>query len=161
MTSWFDIQHLPLNLREPENPQDIEASVSDVHRMLQDLESQGVSSDRVMLGGFSQGGTVSLLAGLSYQSRLAGVISISGWCANRQDVASWISPAARETPVLMCCGDGDPLVDFGLTKISSKLLKKELGDKLEALYPKRGIHQPVQEELRAVMTFLAKHLTGK
>merc|ERR1712008_525543 len=154
MGSWFDIQRLPLDLREPENPQDLEASVSDVHRMLQELQSKGLSSDRVVLGGFSQGGTVSLLAGLSYHSRLAGIISISGWCANRQDVASWISPAARETPVLMCCGDGDPLVDFRLTKASSELLKKELADKLEALSPKRGIHQPLQEELQAVTMFM-------
>merc|ERR1712032_731109 len=130
MTSWFDIQRLPLDLREPEHPQDMEVSVSDVHKMLQELESKGVSADRVVLGGFSQGGTVSLQAGLSYHSKLAGIISISGWCANRQDVASWISPAARETPVLMCCGDGDPLSTSVLQRLLQRSSKKNLATKL-------------------------------
>merc|ERR1719272_1966951 len=114
--------------------------------MLSDIEAKGIAAENIILGGFSQGGTLSLHAGLSYSKKLAGVISISGWCAMRNDVSSWISTAGKETPILMCCGDGDPVVDIKITKKSSELLQAIFGDKIEVMTPRRGAHQPCSSE---------------
>jgi len=157
MTSWFDIVSIPLVPSEPDNPKDLGQAIESVHAMLQDLEAKGFESEKIILGGFSQGGLMSLHAGLSYPKPLAGIVSISGWCGIRKDL-SWISSAGRQTPVLMSCGDGDPVVDFSITKLSSDLLKSELGNTVEALYPKRGMHQPDRSEMTSVINFMKAHL---
>lgn len=155
MTSWFDIDSIPVCLSEPESPRDMEDSVSSVHQQLDTLEREGLPASSVLLGGFSQGGAVSLLAGLSYPKTLGGIVSISGWCTNRADVQSWISEAGKRAPVLMCCGDGDPVVDFSITKKSADLLKQALPESsLEVLCPKRAMHQPGQSEIAAVVDFM-------
>merc|ERR1719277_1726350 len=146
MTSWFDIQDIPVvSRKEPENPKGMEETVAFVHKELAKIEGEGTPAEKIILGGFSQGGATSLLAGLSYPKKLAGIVSISGWCVNRQDVSSWISAEAKATPVLMCYGNGDPVVDIEITKLSGELLKNVLGDTIEIVDPKRGMHQPNQD----------------
>jgi len=156
-TSWFDIVALPVVLSEPEGPKGIDESVASIHSMLQELEKEGYSASHIMLGGFSQGGTMALLAGLGYSKKLAGIISISGWCAKRADVSSWISDAGKRTPVLMCCGDGDPVVDISITKKSAEMLQAFLGPSIDVMYPKREMHQPKPEEMARATAFMKSH----
>jgi len=158
MTSWFNITALPVKVSEPEAPKDFDVTIKSVHDMLADIESKGVPASSIVLGGFSQGGATSLQAGLSYPKRLAGIVSISGWCPNRSDVSAWISEAGKETPVLMCCGDGDPVVDIGVTRISAERLQAVLGDGIQVLYPERRIHQPNSSETDATIAFMKKTL---
>ncbi|CAE8654454.1 unnamed protein product, partial [Polarella glacialis] len=67
MPSWFDIEELPLSERETVgSPRGIDAAVSAVHAMLRQSESLGFPAHRTILGGFSQGAALALLAGLSY-----------------------------------------------------------------------------------------------
>eukprot|EP00931_Biecheleriopsis_adriatica_P007931 TRINITY_DN109173_c0_g1_i1.p1 TRINITY_DN109173_c0_g1~~TRINITY_DN109173_c0_g1_i1.p1 ORF type:complete len:207 (-),score=42.38 TRINITY_DN109173_c0_g1_i1:61-681(-) len=157
-TSWFDIDDIPVRATEREPPKDIEESAKSIHGMLDQIEKEGTPAESIVLGGFSQGGTLSLLAGLSYPKRLAGVVSISGWCAKRSDM-SWVSEAAKQTPVLMCCGDGDPVVDFSVTKLSADLLREVLGDNITVLAPKRPMHQPSAAEDDATLKFMKQQLS--
>ena len=39
----------------------------------------GIPSERVILGGFSQGAAMSLLTGLTTERKLGGVVVLSGW----------------------------------------------------------------------------------
>lgn len=39
----------------------------------------GIPSDRIVLGGFSQGAAMSLLTGLTSERKLGGLIIMSGW----------------------------------------------------------------------------------
>mmetsp|Transcript_73358 Transcript_73358/g.130132 ORF Transcript_73358/g.130132 Transcript_73358/m.130132 type:complete len:205 (-) Transcript_73358:29-643(-) len=152
-TSWFDIEDIPILLSEPENPAGMEETVSKVHDMLESLEKKGIPADKIIIGGFSQGGCVSLRAGLSYPKTLGGICSISGWCSTRSDM-NWISEAGKSTPVLFCSGDGDPVVDFSLSKKSAELLAGELGDNIQAIHPRRPMHQPHPQEFDAVIKFM-------
>lgn len=158
MTSWFDIQKIPIVPSEPEPPSGIDKTVADIQQMIADIESKGTPAENIIVGGFSQGGTISLLAGLSYPKKLGGVVSVSGWCAKRSDVGSWISDAGKQTPVFMSCGDGDPVVDFSITKESADKLKAVLGDGIDVQCPKRDMHQPDRKELRLVERFIKAKL---
>ena len=44
----------------------------------------GIPADRIVLGGFSQGGAMSLLTGCSGERRLGGVVVMSGWLPLRE-----------------------------------------------------------------------------
>lgn len=39
----------------------------------------GIPADRIIVGGFSQGGAMGLLTGLTTERRLGGVVVMSGW----------------------------------------------------------------------------------
>lgn len=57
-------------------------SVSKINRLVTDevdAEENPISSTRVIVGGFSQGGAMALLTGLTSERKLAGVACLSGW----------------------------------------------------------------------------------
>lgn len=55
------------------------ASVRTVSQLVSAEVDAGIPSDRVLVGGFSQGAVVSYLAGLTSERKLAGVVALSGW----------------------------------------------------------------------------------
>jgi len=64
-TAWFDMVCTPVRPTEPESPEGIDETVSYVHKLLHDLEAKGTPPDHIVLGGYSQGGASSLIAGLT------------------------------------------------------------------------------------------------
>ena len=48
----------------------------------------GIPAHRIVLGGFSQGGAVALLTGLTSEYKLGGVIVLSGWLPLHQKFAA-------------------------------------------------------------------------
>merc|ERR1712059_32912 len=111
----------------------IDETVRYVHTLLDDLEAKGTPAEQIVLGGYSQGGATSLLAGLSYGKKLAGIISIAGWCVNREDVSAWVTEQGKQSPVLMCYGDADPIIDCSVAEQSVNLIQYILGGRLEVL----------------------------
>jgi lysophospholipase-1 len=53
-----------------------------------EIESSGIDSSRVILGGFSQGATMSLLTGLTGERKLGGLAVLSGWLPLRKKFKS-------------------------------------------------------------------------
>mmetsp|Transcript_31262 Transcript_31262/g.72909 ORF Transcript_31262/g.72909 Transcript_31262/m.72909 type:complete len:213 (-) Transcript_31262:171-809(-) len=159
-TSWFDIKTWPIGLKEPEGATGIDKTVVSVHKMLEKLEAEGYPSERIILGGFSQGGTVSLLAGLSYPRRLGGVVSISGWLTYRAAFAEKVSEAGKSVPCLFTCGKGDPVVTHEITKESASILEGLLGSNVTCLHANRFEHFQNAEEQRAVEDFMIKVFTA-
>merc|ERR1712203_138472 len=101
-----------------------------------------MGSERIVIGGFSQGGTATILAGLMYPKKIGGVVSISGWGTYRNELASRVTEANKALPVLYCYGDDDPVTDPSLAKASIEALKPLLGDSLTVLEGSRSMHQP-------------------
>eukprot|EP00428_Durinskia_dybowskii_P013497 CAMPEP_0170228988 /NCGR_PEP_ID=MMETSP0116_2-20130129/14215_1 /TAXON_ID=400756 /ORGANISM="Durinskia baltica, Strain CSIRO CS-38" /LENGTH=210 /DNA_ID=CAMNT_0010479733 /DNA_START=62 /DNA_END=694 /DNA_ORIENTATION=- len=158
-TSWFDLKTWPIDLSEPEGPAGLEDSIKAIHRELEAVEKRGIPAEKTIIGGFSQGGTLSLLAGLSYPKKLAGIVSISGWASYRKDMASRVHEANKEVPVFYSYGVEDPVVDSKLAQASGEILKAAVGDRVAVLPVRRDDHQPEGSELRAAMEFMVKRLT--
>merc|ERR1719507_821649 len=59
----------------------------------------GVPADRIMLGGFSQGGALSLYTALHTKHRLAGVVALSCWYPLHKQIGD-ATEANKETPFL-------------------------------------------------------------
>ena len=47
--------------------------------MIDEEQKAGISADRIMIGGFSQGGAVALHRALATDLKLAGVVGLSTW----------------------------------------------------------------------------------
>lgn len=55
----------------------------------------GIPANRIVLGGFSQGGAMSLLTGLTAERRLAGLAILSGWLPLHATIKSVRLPSLR------------------------------------------------------------------
>jgi lysophospholipase I len=95
------------------------------HSLIQDEISAGIPADRIVLGGFSQGGAMSIFSGLTAPVKLAGIIGLSSWLLLHQSFASHV-PAGeinKATPIFMGHGDRDPLVRYTLAEQTVSVLK--------------------------------------
>ncbi len=85
----------------------------------------GIPSNRVVLGGFSQGGAISLLAGVTCPQKLGGIFGLSCYLLLQGRIREMV-PAEnpnKDTPIFMGHGDADPVVqyDWGV-KTAEKLI---------------------------------------
>ena len=54
-------------------------SMRSLNELITTEVDSGIPAERVVLGGFSQGGAMSLLTGLTTERKLGGVVVLSGW----------------------------------------------------------------------------------
>lgn len=91
MPSWFDLKSLDIS--GPEDEDGIKKATIGVHEMITKEISSGIPSERIMIGGFSQGGALALYSALTFAQPLAGVIALSCWMPMHRSF-----PAARKCP---------------------------------------------------------------
>jgi phospholipase/carboxylesterase len=95
-----------------------------IFELLDGLQIKGFAPRDVTLGGFSQGGLMTMDAGLRYPHRLAGLVDISGWVFEIEQLLKELSPLAREQRLLISHGSYDPLIPFAPVKEQAQTLKK-------------------------------------
>lgn len=108
MRAWYDIAAMDFAHRA--DADGVAVSVSQVERLIAREAERGVPPGRVILAGFSQGGAITLAAGLRRREPLAGLIALSTYLPQRNDAAAFITEAARKQPVFMGHGRADPVV---------------------------------------------------
>jgi phospholipase/carboxylesterase len=108
MPAWFDI----LDIAGPHkvNVDDILESSRQLADLIQTETQRGLPSERIILAGFSQGGTIALHTGLRYDDKLAGIMALSTYLPTIDQLANERSQANREIPVFMAHGTSDPLI---------------------------------------------------
>ena len=97
MPAWYDILSLDETDENREDMEGVDWAVNFLLDIVREEEKQGISSDRVMVGGFSQGGAVSLRAALTSQTPLAGCVALS--CYLPGDVRQYHDLNTHNTPV--------------------------------------------------------------
>lgn len=92
----------------------------------------GVPSERIVLGGFSQGGAMSLFAGVTSPVKLGGIIGLSSYLLLAEKIKSMIPEGNpnKDTPIFMGHGSADPLVlpQWGMKTAS---ILGEMGHKVD------------------------------
>jgi predicted esterase len=115
----------------------------------------GTPSERIILGGFSQGAAMSLFAGTTYKHKLGGIIGLSGFLPCNDKIEGLIPEgnANKDTPILMCHGDQDPVVLPTWGRMSAEFLKKG-GWKVDYKEYRGLVHSASPQEIDDVATFL-------
>eukprot|EP00927_Polykrikos_kofoidii_P048237 TRINITY_DN42454_c0_g1_i1.p1 TRINITY_DN42454_c0_g1~~TRINITY_DN42454_c0_g1_i1.p1 ORF type:complete len:307 (+),score=36.47 TRINITY_DN42454_c0_g1_i1:73-993(+) len=146
MPSWFDLRVIPVMHGEKHDGMD--AAVARVHALVADAKREGLPASRIVVGGFSQGGALSLHAGVTCQDELAGICSLSGWVAR-----STASVSQPKTRILMCHGTADRVVPFPVGRRSAELIGRECSNVSFKDYA--GLeHSSSPAEIAAVEAFL-------
>ena len=120
MRAWYDIAAADLVMRQDEAG--IRASVAEVEALIAREHERGVSSEHILLAGFSQGGAIALAAGLRHAQTLAGIIALSTYVPMLSTLAAERHAANAATPIFWGHGSADPVVPMPRGSESRDLL---------------------------------------
>jgi predicted esterase len=104
------------------------------NKLITDEVEAGIPSERVILGGFSQGGAMSLFTGLTTPHKLGGVFGLSCYLVLGDKIKEFAKEANdvnKDTPFFMGHGDADQVVKFQWGQSTAEVIRKELGHKVE------------------------------
>jgi phospholipase/carboxylesterase len=110
MPGWYDISSL--SIAEQEDEAGIKESSAILKQICEDQEADGISSSRIIVAGFSQGGAIALHCGCRYPRPLAGIMALSAYLALPDSLDDEISENMAETPVFMAHGRQDDVVSY-------------------------------------------------
>jgi len=110
----------------------------------------------VVLAGFSQGGAITLHAGMRAVEPLAGMIALSTYLPLAESVEAEATPVSRRIPIFMAHGTADPMIPFA-RGVASRDRIKALGYDVEwHEYPMQ--HSVHPDEVRDIAAFLRRVL---
>ena len=152
MRAWYDIVDIDLANRADEAG--VDQSVEQVEALVAREVERGVPRSRIILAGFSQGGAVTLAAGLRSADPLGGLVALSTYVPSAPKARAAMAAGAGRQPVFMAHGSQDPVVPFQAGQQSAALLR-ELGFAIEwHAYPMP--HSVCAEEIRDLGDWLAR-----
>jgi len=157
MTSWFDMNTLPLSMADAADRygcsvEDALDSCRRVHAAVAKLAEEGVPPERVVLGGFSQGAALALLAAVTYPERLAGVVALSGLVFFQDLLPELTQPACAGLPVFWGHGHKDVLFHSSLQDSGVQALS-DAGLSVRAQKYATG-HSWTSEEIKDAVAFV-------
>jgi len=124
MPGWYDIMSFD-TLNRTDDETGILRSRQVIHGLINDQIAAGIPARRIILGGFSQGGAMSLFSGLTFKERLAGVFGLSCYQLMPSKFEGLHKEAGSHKPlVFMGHGTADPLVKVEWGRMTAEGLRK-------------------------------------
>jgi phospholipase/carboxylesterase len=112
MRAWYDVfgfdRHAMLDMTG------IKASDQHIRSLMVREVERGVSSEHIVLAGFSQGGAMALYSGLRCAQRLAAIVGLSTYLLAPDKLPLEKNAANQQTPVLLAHGTHDPVLAFAM-----------------------------------------------
>ncbi|RXG61480.1 Acyl-protein thioesterase 1 [Armadillidium vulgare] len=154
MPSWFDLKSLDVD--GVEDKSGIKKARDNIHQLIEQEVKEGIPYNRIVLGGFSQGGALALYSSFTNKNTLAGVVALSCWLPLRNEFPAGILGNSN-TPILQCHGESDPVVPYKFGELTSQLLKQCTTNSEFKSY-RDLLHSSSDEEMNDVKNFVAKCL---
>lgn len=127
MPGWFDVYDWPIGIDAKDDPRGLALSVKRIEQIVDQLkEDEGIDPSRIVIGGFSQGGAVALMAAYNRRKKdaipFAGCCVLSGWLPMK-DYLDVSESTANATPLFWAHGQHDNKILFEQQIIGVKKLK--------------------------------------
>ncbi|GAA6233296.1 acyl-protein thioesterase 2 [Lates japonicus] len=156
MPAWFDL--MGLSTDSPEDESGIKRAAENITAIIEHEAKNGIPPHRIILGGFSQGGALSLYTALTCQHQLAGVVALSCWLPLHKSFPS-ASSGHKNLPILQCHGEMDPMIPLQFGDMTAKKLKYIVNPQLITFKTFPGLsHSSSPQEMAAVKEFIEKYL---
>ncbi len=120
MRAWYDV--LNLNFSQPEDETGLRDSQRAIEALLEREQQRGITPERIVLAGFSQGGAMALQTGLRYPEKLAGIMALSCYLPLQQTLTAEAHRANSATSIFMAHGSRDPVIPMTLAAASRRQL---------------------------------------
>ncbi|KAK9815805.1 hypothetical protein WJX72_009810 [[Myrmecia] bisecta] len=152
MPGWYDIYSLD-GINRQEDDAGLQESFRYMEALIQAEASEGIQSDRIVMGGFSQGGAVACMM-LRSDLQLAAVVGLSTYMPLATEPPI-VSQANARTPIFLGHGDADQVVRYEFGKETLEELQAVNANVEFKTYRGMG-HSAVPEELRDLQQFLQR-----
>lgn len=157
MPSWYDIYTLTES-DEREDEAGLQESAKTVLDLVQAEQRAGIPANRIFIGGFSQGGAVSLFTSLIHpEVRLAGIIALSAYVPCRRIVKEKVT-APLKTPIFMGHGTSDMVVQYRWHLHSANFLRSLGGIPITTKAYEGMEHSACEEEIADLSEFIESQL---
>ena len=123
MPAWYDLYGLDLNSKE--DKLGLQKIRIEINKLVENQIKQGISVERIVLAGFSQGGALALYAGLQHTPPLAGILAMSCYLPLRQQLSNYAKSDDNSLPIFMAHGTMDDVVPMQFAQIAQLLLEQQ------------------------------------
>lgn len=145
MRAWYDIRDSDLANRA--DHEGVAESVAQVDALVARETGRDIPANRILLAGFSQGGAVTLAAGIARAQPLAGLVALSTYLPMpMQSAQAMLQLQAASQPVFMAHGQFDPVVPYAGGEMSASALRTLGFDVQWQRYPMQ--HAVCADEIR-------------
>lgn len=161
MRAWYDITSFEFgDLAQRADRAGVDESVAQVEALIAREAERGIAPERLLLAGFSQGGAVTLSAGLARKSPLAGLVALSTYLPMTAEQAqATLQADANTQPLFMAHGLFDPVVPAAAGDASMRVMCALGFDVQWRRYPMQ--HQVCGEEISALGDWIESRLAGR
>lgn len=128
MRAWYDV--LSNDFVRIEDEDSLRESQALVEELIAHEKSRGITTDKIVLAGFSQGGAMTLQTGLRHPEKLAGLLCLSTYLPIHTTVAAERQGANQDTPIFMAHGTTDQVIPFERA-VQSRDMLSEFGYSVE------------------------------
>jgi len=156
MRAWYDV--MGFDAAAPQDEAGLRRSQQLVEALIAREVQRGITSERIVLAGFSQGCAMALLTGVRHAQRLAGIVGLSGYLPLAAQTEAERHPANQHTPIFLAHGMHDEVVALDRAEASRDALQA-LGYPVEwHEYPMGHSVSPL--EIRELDAFLVRVLSA-
>ncbi|KAB8295067.1 hypothetical protein EYC80_007006 [Monilinia laxa] len=138
MPGWYDISSLS-DLQAEQDEPGIRRSQAYFHSLIKsEIEDSKIPSNRIVIGGFSQGGAMSIFSGITCPSQLGGIFGLSCYLLLHNKLREFAEKEGgfnKQTKIWMGHGDCDPLVKPEWGRKTAEILREEGYDVELSMYP--------------------------
>jgi len=131
----------------------VERSRKSLFELIDHQRAKGFPTRETTVFGFSQGCLMTIDVGLRCPHVFAGLVGISGFVFESQELLRELSPVARDQRMLVTHGTGDTMVPLQQTEPAIKLLKSA-GMNIEWLVLEKDHTIAGQEEIEIIRRFI-------
>lgn len=157
MPSWFDL--MGLSPDAPEDEVGIKKAAENIKALIEHEMKNGIPANRIVLGGFSQGGALSLYTALTCPHPLAGIVALSCWLPLHRNFPQAANGSAKDLAILQCHGEQDPMVPVRFGALTAEKLRSVVTPARVEFKTYPGVmHNSCPQEMAAVKEFLEKLL---
>uniref|UniRef100_A0A803V6B2 palmitoyl-protein hydrolase n=109 Tax=Neoaves TaxID=3078114 RepID=A0A803V6B2_FICAL len=158
MPSWFDLMGLTPDA--PEDEAGIKKAAENIKAIIEHEMKNGIPPNRIILGGFSQGGALSLYTALTCQHQLAGIVALSCWLPLHKAFPQAANNGVnKDIAILQCHGEMDPMIPVRFGALTAEKLKSVVTPTKVQFKTYPGVmHSSCPQEMMAVKEFIEKLL---
>lgn len=153
MRAWYDIASL--KLRDDLDLPGIQLSVNYIASLVDAELAKGITPNKILLAGFSQGGVIALMTGLTTHYSFAGVLALSTYFPEMEQVLP-LTQSNMAMPIMMAHGLQDSVCKLEDAEISRQQIEQQ-GYHIDwYCYPMA--HQVCVEEINDIAKFIQQSL---
>lgn len=152
--TWYPNRFIfPIEQNEPY----LSSALKTIDHIVHDVEAHGIATEKIFIGGFSQGACLASEYVIRTPKRYGGLIAFSGGYIGPLNMKREPKGSLEQMPVFLGCSDIDPHIPLQRVKETTALLKAMDASVFETIYPNMG-HTINEDEIQQAKTIMEGRL---